>query len=292
MHGVGRASAAISIVNALPTGVGCAVGIGLYATAQVQVRPTRKLHRPTLEIPTEARSPLVEESLRQGLERYFPSVPSDATLTLRSEIPVAKGLKSSSAVACAVLAAVAQAAGTTVPPIETARLAAGVAQETGVSATGALDDALAGLSAGFVVTDNLRGTLVREGEVDPDLEVALWIPPDSHRPSPEWSTAFRARTEEGSRAVAAAKEGAWWVAMERNTELVESVVGYDYARLRAELRNEGAIACGVSGLGPTLAAVAPRRRIEQVLDGLPADSGVRLRVPFCEAREVTAGGLA
>ena len=292
MHGVGRASAAISIVNALPTGVGCAVGIGLYATAQVQVRPTRKLHRPTLEIPTEARSPLVEESLRQGLERYFPSVPSDATLTLRSEIPVAKGLKSSSAVACAVLAAVAQAAGTTVPPIETARLAAGVAQETGVSATGALDDALAGLSAGFVVTDNLRGTLVREGEVDPDLEVALWIPPDSHRPSPEWSPAFRARTEEGSRAVAAAKEGAWWVAMERNTELVESVVGYDYARLRAELRNEGAIACGVSGLGPTLAAVAPRRRIEQVLDGLPADSGVRLRVPFCEAREVTAGGLA
>ncbi|MGD0250668.1 MAG: shikimate kinase [Thermoplasmata archaeon] len=291
MHGIGRASAAITIVNALPTGVGCAVGIGLYATAEVHVRPTRKLHRPTLEIPAETRTPLVEEALRSGLARYFPSLPSDATLALHSEIPVARGLKSSSAVACAVLSAVAQAADAAASPIEIARLSADVAQETGVSATGALDDALAGLSPGFVLTDNHRRTLLREGPVDSGWEVALFVPPTSHRPSPEWSAAFRARFDEGAVAVAAAREGDWWAAMHRNTELVESVMGYPYAALRQKLRDEGALAVGVSGLGPTLAAVAPRDRIEGILDALPVDGGLRLRVPFCETREITAGGL-
>lgn len=290
MHGVGRASAAITVVNALPTGVGCAVGIGLYATAEVHVRPTRRLHRPTLEIPPEVRTPLVEEALRAGLARYFASVPSDATLSLHSEIPVARGLKSSSAVACAVLSAVAQAAHATVAPIEIARVSADVAQETGVSATGALDDALAGLSPGFVVTDNHRRTILREGVVDTEWEAALFVPATPHRPSPEWSAAFRARAEEGARAVAAAREGEWWAAMERNTELVESVMGYPYAELRQTLRKEGALASGVSGLGPTLAAVAPRNRIEGILDSLPADEGLRLRVPFCDAHELPTGG--
>jgi shikimate kinase len=289
MHGVGRASAAITVVNALPTGVGCALGVGLYATAEVTVRPTRRLHRSTLEIPAEARTPLVEEALRAGLARFFPSVPSDATLSLRSEIPVARGLKSSSAVGCAVLLAVAQAAHATVEAIEIARLSADVSRQTGVSATGALDDALAGLTSGFVLTDNDRGTVLRTGAADEEWEVALLVPPGSHRPSPEWSAAFRARADEGARAVEQARDGRWWAAMEQNTVLVESVMGYPYAKLRETLRAAGAIACGVSGLGPTLAAVAPGDRIAELLELFPADLGQRLRVSVGRPGEVAVG---
>jgi shikimate kinase len=292
MRGLGRASAAITVVNALPTGVGCAVGVGLFATADVHVRPTRKLHRPSLDIPPEARTPVVEEALRAGLARFFPSTPSDASLVLRSDIPAARGLKSSSAVACAVLDAVAHAAGASVPSIEIARISAEVSRQTGVSATGALDDALAGLTSGFVLTDNVRGILLKEGPVDPDWEAALFIPPTPHRPSPEWSAAFRARAAEGAAAVEAAREGDWWTAMERNTELVESVMGYRYDEVRARLRAAGALAAGVSGLGPTLAAVAPADRVDAILELFPAAEGLRRRVALSPSPELSAGGAA
>ena len=71
-----------------------------------------------------------------------------------SDIPVAMGLKSSSAVSSAGLLAVARASGATRPPLEIAKLSAQVSRETGVSATGAFDDALAGLASGVVVTNN------------------------------------------------------------------------------------------------------------------------------------------
>ncbi len=290
MHGVGRSSSAITIVNALPTGVGAAVGIGLQARAEVAVRPARSAQRPSLEIPAEVRSPLVEEALRTGLARFFPSAPSDATLTVRSEIPIARGLKSSSAVSCAVLSAVAQAARASVAPIELARLSADVSLRTGTSATGALDDALAGLSNGFVLTDNRRGTVLREEPVPEGWEALLLVPPTAHRPAPEWSASFRAEATASSVAVEAARQGKWWSAMEHNTVLVERVLGLAYAELRGRLRERGAIASGVSGLGPALAAVAPSARAAEVLAALPSSDGARLRVPLGGSAEPVGSG--
>jgi shikimate kinase len=278
MSGVGAASAAITVVNALPTGIGCAIGVGLYARAEVTVRAVPGSSGGTWDLPTEVRTPLVEEALRVGLDRFFPGAPVDATLSLHSDIPVARGLKSSSAVASAILAAIARSARANVSTIDLARLAAEVGRRSGTSATGAFDDALAGLRPGFVVTDNRHDTVIREGPVEPDYEVALLVPPSPHRPSTEWTAAFRAEADEGARAAQAAREGRWWEAMDRNTELVERVMGYRYTELRRDLRRHGAVASGVSGLGPSLAIVVPRRRAAEILELLPADQGERLRV--------------
>jgi len=289
MPGVGQASAAITVVNALPTGVGCAIGIELFARAEVTVRPVASAAGGTWNVPADARTPLVEEALRTALDRFFPRATVEATLSLRSEIPAGRGLKSSSAVASAVLGAVARSAEATVSAVDLARLSAAVGRRAGTSATGAFDDALAGLRPGFVVTDNLHDTVLREGAVDPEYEVALLVPPTTHRPSPEWAAAFRAQADDGTRAVQAAREGRWWDAMDRNTELVERVMGYRYSDLRHDLRRRGAVASGVSGLGPALATVAPGRRIEEVLDLLPSDSGERLRVPLRRSSEPSGG---
>jgi shikimate kinase len=290
MRGVGQASAAITVVNALSTGVGCAVGIELYASAELTMELTSPDRGMQIAIESGVRTGMVDTAVRTALARYAPGNGATGILTIRSQIPVAKGLKSSSAVASAVVLAVAAAQGSDPTPVEVARLSAEVGRASGVSATGAFDDALAGLSEGFVVTDNREDRLIRSDAAPSDLEVALWVPPEVHTPSPAWRDAFAREVDAGNQAVEAARSGAWPVAMERNTELVERLMGYDYRSLRARLRKSGAVAAGVSGLGPALAALAPSGRLPEVLAELATEPGDHLHVPLRRGALRETGG--
>ncbi len=100
--------------------------------------------------------------------------------------------------------------------------------------------------------------------------------------------AFSNERASGELAARAALDGNWTKAMQLNTELVERTMGYVYRDLRDHLRGHGAIASGVSGLGPTLAAIAPVARLADLVRELPADQARKLVVPF--TRPSLAGG--
>ncbi len=288
MRGVGESTAAITVVNALSTGIGCAVGIDLRARAEVVVTP--ETAGPVLEIgPPTSRTPLVEASLSAAVEEYLPDRHVRARLEIRSEIPVAIGLKSSSAVSTATLLAVARAAEVPAPVAEVARRSAEIARRVGASATGAFDDALAGLTHEMVVTNNYTDELIRDVAVEPGLEVALWIPPGAHRPSPSVRHRFSADDPLGAQAAEAALRGEWWTAMGLNSELVERAMGYAYAPYREAVAREGARGSGASGLGPAFAAVAPRERIDAVLACLPPSAGARRAIRFASANRSSEG---
>ncbi len=291
MRGVGVATGAISIVNALPTGVGGAVGVDLPVRAELELHPAGSSEKWDVRIPDEARSPLVIEALTRALRQFAPGTSGHGSLAVRSAVPVGRGLKSSSAVSSAVVLAAARATDTPVTLTDVARLSADASLAVGVSATGAFDDALAGLSAGIVVTDNARRELLRSLPLPADLGVAVFVPPAPHPPSPGLRARFEAEAVASSRAVRAALEGEWIEAMRRNTELVERVMGYEYAAARSTLERAGAVVAGVSGVGPALAALAPLGRLEEVrrrLPGLPAERltlGLSARPSTPEERE-------
>jgi shikimate kinase len=275
VRGVGTATGAISIVNALPTGVGSAVGVDLPARAELDLHPAGSSEKWDVRIADDARSPLVIEALTQALRRFAPGTSGRGELTVRSTVPVGRGLKSSSAVSSAVVLAAARATETPVTAVEVAQISAHASIVAGVSATGAFDDALAGLSTGIVVTDNARGELLRSIPLDATLGVALYVPTASHAPSPGLRAEFEREAVASSHAIRAAIDGDWPTAMTRNSELVERVMGYDYARARAALREAGAVGCGVSGLGPALAAVAPSPHLREISSRLPGSPGER-----------------
>lgn len=77
----------------------------------------------------------------------------------------------------------------------------------------------------------------------------------------------------GRAAAAAARAGRWAMAMSLNTELVERVVGYDYRDLRDDLMQHGALMCGVSGMGPALAAFTSPGRAAEVMSRFPSNRG-------------------
>lgn len=286
MRGVGTATGAISIVNALPTGVGSAVGVDLPVRAELELHPAGSSEKWDVQIADDSRSPLVIEALTQALRRLAPGTSGHGTLSIRSTVPVGRGLKSSSAVSSAVVLAVARAVETPVTAVDVARLSAQASLVAGVSATGAFDDALAGLSVGIVVTDNSRGELLRILPLDPDLRIAIYVPPGSHPRSPELKSRFEAEAVASSRAVRSAIEGDWTAAMRQNSELVERVMGYEYARAHAELRDAGAVASGVSGLGPALSAVARHDRAEAVARSLPGSPAEHRVVSFSRSAAI------
>jgi len=277
MIGTARTFGAISVTNALPTGVGCAVGIALPVEARVTLSDDPSSSETSLRIPDECRTAVVEATLREALSTFLDRPPSEAALALRSEIPPEKGLKSSSAISTAILLATARASHRDPDALEIGRRAATVGMRCGVSATGALDDALAGLEPGFVVTDNVRGVVLRRDRVDPSLGVGLYIPANPHPRSPTVKATFEKERADGARAARAARDGDWVGAMQLNTELVERVMGYPYRSLRERLRERGAIAVGVSGLGPALAVIAPKDRLLDLVRELPSD-GARIVV--------------
>ena len=281
MRGVGESHGAITIVNALPTGIGAAAGIALSARAEVRIDPTAGPGGPTVSIrPAASDTPLVRATLLAAVERLSLSGPHSVELEVHSHIPPGTGLKSSSAVGCAVVRAVDAAAGEAGGAEAVARLSAEVSRRVGASATGAFDDALAGLSSGVVVTDNRHDRLLRSHPLPPGHAVALWIPPGVHVASPEAARRFAKDEPRARRAAEAAIAGRLWEAMDENSEVVEEAMGYDYRDLRARVRRHGAVGAGTSGLGPAFAAVAPLDRMEEVLAELPRSSGTRRTVPF------------
>ncbi|MCI4353440.1 MAG: shikimate kinase [Thermoplasmata archaeon] len=289
MRGVGTSSGAVTIVNALPTGVGCAVAVALPVHAEIELHADPALNSQRIRLERGSDSTLVRETLAVGLSRYGSGGQYSGALRIESIVPVAKGLKSSSAVSGAVLRAVAGAFHQSPGPEEIARLAAEVAQQIGLSATGAFDDCLAAVRGGVALTDNSRRTSLQPAPFDFDLRVVLWIPRGSHAPSTTWSERFRTEISAGQASAEAARAGHWAEAMTLNTELVERVMDYDYGALRSELARNGAVMSGVSGMGPTLAAFVPPPNAASVALHLPSDLGVVKIVELRRAEGVVAG---
>jgi shikimate kinase len=286
MKGLGRGTAAITVVNALLCGKGCAAAITLGCEVSIELRRVGPGELARSRIPEESATPLVRGSLAAALRAFAPGEFMEATLSIASAIPIAKGLKSSSAVGVAIFDAVARAVGRREEPEDIALRAANVAQQIGLSATGAYDDALAASLGGVVVTENSDRQSLATGDAPSELPVLLWVPTLRHPPSANLVSRFAGLGAEGEAAIANALEGRYFEAMTRNTAAVERVMAYPYGPLRQKLVRMGVEAAGVSGMGPALALVTPAESLTAV-EGLLRPSGGELIVTrFREPGEV------
>ncbi|WP_440989505.1 shikimate kinase [Haloarchaeobius baliensis] len=178
MDGQGRAiaPAAGTVCNALATGRGSAFAIDLETTATVDLDASGEFHGEVVDAP-DADTTLVERCAALAVEAWAEHEDSHdvgATVRTESEVPMAAGLKSSSAAANATVLATADALGVDPDPLEACRLGVRAAREAGVTVTGAFDDASASMLGGVTVTDNERDELLSHEVVDWD--VLVWWP--------------------------------------------------------------------------------------------------------------------
>jgi shikimate kinase len=260
MTGVGRGTSwgGISFLNGIPTGVGATGAIRL--PVEVTVEPAGGEERAP-----EGMDRLVQESLLALREDGTGPTDAIPRVRVRSAIPQGQGLKSSSALSVALLRALFAQEGRPGPaPEELAALSARTCRAAGLSVTGAYDDALASARGGLVVADVRDGRALRVDDPPPGLSVLVWLPGGTH---PEVAS-LRQRWNgvHPSEALAAetqARAGRYLEAMELNSQVVERTLGYPWGELRRRLREEGALAAGVSGNGPALAVLVPAGTAER-----------------------------
>ncbi|NJD77582.1 MAG: shikimate kinase [Candidatus Methanoperedens sp.] len=167
--GCASACGAGTIINAIATWKGAAFGIDLKTNAWVNLTRDKKVQG-YIEGGGDTR--LIERCVELVLSRFGSD--SGAKVSTKSEIPIASGLKSSSAAANATVLATLDALGEKLSPVEAIKIGVQAALDSKVTITGAFDDACASMLGGFVVTDNRKKELIKR--VEHDSEVLILAP--------------------------------------------------------------------------------------------------------------------
>ncbi|RJX44544.1 shikimate kinase [Halonotius aquaticus] len=188
MNGVATAPGAGTVLNALATGQGSAFAIDVETTATVELAADADAVTGEIAGAPDADTRLIERCVERVVERFGDG--EGGTVATDSEVPMAAGLKSSSAAANATVLATLDALGVELVDDDTDDLAAGdaitkldacrigveAARDVGVTITGAFDDASASMLGGVVVTDNTADELL--AHETREWAVLVWTPPE------------------------------------------------------------------------------------------------------------------
>lgn len=274
MDGKAVAPGAGTVLNALATGTGSAFALDIETTAEVSIRMETGSVEGEIAGEPDADTRLVEKCVEMAVDRWGPTAGLDTsvstslsvggTVRTESEVPMAAGLKSSSAAANAAVLATVDAldANDQVDLIEACRLGVEAAREVGVTVTGAFDDASASMLGGVTVTDNTTDELLSREEVH--REALVWTPPER---------AYSADADVDRCALVApmaelveelALEGAYGRAMTINGLAFSAALGFSPdPAVEAMLHADGV---SLSGTGPSVVAIGDEHGLDEVAE--------------------------
>ena len=194
MKGVAAAPGAGTVLNALATHTGAAFGIDVDTTATVELDSSDGVDGEIAAAP-DGDTRLIERCVELTTDRFGDG--EGGTVRTESEVPMAAGLKSSSAAANATILATLEALGVDVvdptgereldgepaatgdaeiTALDACRIGVEAARDVGVTITGAFDDAAASMTGDVVVTDNDTDELLARSTRA--WEVRVWTPPE------------------------------------------------------------------------------------------------------------------
>jgi shikimate kinase len=255
LKGYATVMGAATVLNAIAAWKGAAFGIGLKTSAEVLLNSSGCVKGDVPGVDTR----LVERCVELVLERL--GLDYGAVVRTWSEIPVASGLKSSSTAANAAVLATLDALDEEMDLVESAKIGVAAARDAGVTITGALDDALASMLGGIVVTDNRDMILLKREELESGV---MLLVPDKRL--------FSRDTDVGrSRLIAPLADIAFELAMQGDYGRAMTLNGFIYCgalglpvepMLRAI--EAGAWGVSLSGTGPAYAALIDESGMDEL----------------------------
>ena len=271
---------AITIVNAMATCKGAALGVRLWTKARVTLTDNPgQVQARILGESNEDRS-LIRTTVLTVLEKYAAQLHYGAIAETESNIPLAVGLKSSSAASNAIAAATLAALGRRTSDLECVRLGVMSSMKAGVTLTGAFDDACACYFGGLIVTNNRSLTILKRYRPSSrGLRVLLHVPQMKKYSGDVRQSTFKGIERFVDLAHQEALRNNYLLALTMNGIAYSNIFGIDISRVTDALHG-GAVAAGLSGKGPAVAAIVPDRKVEDVLSAWESYPGRIIETVF------------
>lgn len=263
---------AATIINAIATGKGAAVGIDLWTKVRLELTDKAGIIESTIVSDPTEDTVLIEKTVGRVFKYFNLEGKFGAKVETWSNIPIARGLKSSSAAGNAIALATVAALNKSLDDVTVVKLGVDGAIDAKVTITGAFDDACASYFGGIVITDNMKRRIVKRFEVAEELAALFYVPAKKIYTV---SSNVRQMKKVASLVKIAYKEalkGNYWAALTLNGLIYSSALGYNPS-IAVDALTAGALASGLSGTGPAVTAIVPEEKIDLVKDAWQAYEG-------------------
>ncbi|MCC7558778.1 MAG: shikimate kinase [Methanobacteriaceae archaeon] len=261
-----------TVINAISTGFGSAFGIGLYVTAEVELRSSKI--KCTSDEPVDTL--LMDLCVQKVLERF--KVETGVRVKTHSTLPMASGLSSSSATSNAVVMATSYAIKEEfgfkddINDLDLVNMGIDASLEAGVTITGAFDDATASYFGGLTITDNMKRSIIRHDVLEKQ-NILIYMPDKKSLTSQSDVNRMKLLSPWVKIAFDEALKGNVFNALTLNGLLYCAALGFD-PNIALDALNSGAVASGLSGTGPSFVAVVDEEschRVEEAWDSYPGN---------------------
>ncbi|AZH25054.1 shikimate kinase [Haloplanus aerogenes] len=260
MHGEAVALGAGTVLNALATGMGSAFAIDAETTARVELDDTGAVSGEIAGAP-DGDTRLIRRCVERVVERFGDG--EGGHVHTESDVPMAAGLKSSSAAANAtVLATLSALDVDDVDREEACRIGVQAARDAGVTVTGAFDDASASMLGGVTVTDNTEDELLARETVDWD--VLVWTPATRAFSADADVSRCERVAPMADLVTDLALDGRYGEAMTVNGLAFSAALGFPTDPAVEAMPHVDGVS--LSGTGPSVVAVGDRDGLERVRD--------------------------
>jgi len=279
---------AATIVNAIATGKGAAFGIDLWTRARVQLTDKPGTIKGNIVSDPTENPVLIEKTVGKVFEHFNLGERFGAKVRTWSNIPIARGLKSSSVAGNAIALATVAALDRSLDDLTVVNLGVEAAIEAKVTITGAFDDACASYFGGVVVTENLKRRIVERFEIAEPLTVLFYVPAKKVYTSGSNVPRMKSVAPQVRIAYKEAVKGNYWAALTLNGLIYSSALGYNPS-IAVDALMAGALAAGLSGTGPAVTAIVSEEKIDDVKDAWQAYEGDLLQARVSHEKAKVAG---
>jgi shikimate kinase len=273
------AHGAATIVNAIATGSGAAFGVDLWTKAEVQLTEEPAVIRGEIASDLEESTLLIEKTVARVFRYFGVDGHFGAKVKTTSNIPIARGLKSSSAAANAISLATVSALSMELEDLAVVKLGVDAAFDAKVTVTGAFDDACASYFGGVVLTNNTNRKLLQRFPLPEGLTVLFHVPQKKAYTGDTDVDRLVMIKHMVSIAFEEARKENFWMALTLNGTVYSSALGYDNS-VATDALSAGAIAAGLCGKGPAVTAVVPDEKLDVVKAALKRHEGEVLQARF------------
>jgi len=245
---------AISIVNAVATGYGSAMGISLNVKVEIISKKGSGLI-----FQKGGGSLMIKKIIYDVLQSKYINN-NQLLININSEVPSGMGLKSSSAVSNAVALACISLTNKEISDEFVLNSAVDASLYAKTTITGAYDDSTACYYGGFVTTDNYKRKIWKRENSPTDISAVIFLPNNKKRGD---VTRLKLLSDIYLEAFQLANSGQYWKAMTLNGVLTSSLLSNSYTITRMCLEN-GALAASISGNGPAIASVVRESEVQKI----------------------------